>query len=78
METVIENRESGVTAEGVPYDSFTIRPKTEEEIRIEKVLDDMELRRLEEDRQVLDMEGWNDSNAGQGNAWRPKRVDRKV
>jgi len=58
MEVIIENRQSGVTPEGVPWDSMTIRPMTEEEIRIEKILDQMNLERLEEELFIQNEQGY--------------------
>lgn len=60
MECKVVARDSGVTADGVPWDSITLAPKTEEEIKISKILDRMDLERLEQDREVYDMEGYQD------------------
>lgn len=39
---------------------------TEEEIRIEKILDQMDLARLEDERMIYDMDGYADVQVGRG------------
>ena len=47
--------------------------KTEEEIRMEKILDQLDLDRLEQDRQVIDMDGWSEKK--RKNRWSYRRPE---
>ena len=47
--------------------------RTEEEIRIAKILDQMDLERLEDNRRIYDMDGYQDrTGGGKGREWRAK------
>lgn len=47
--------------------------RTEEEIRMERILDQMDLERLEHERQITDMDGWREKKSR--NRWSFRRPE---